>query len=225
MARLESSSHDADVACAVKGVVAAAVGHLDELLDDGLVLEVIWIHEMGGAKLFGPRLLARVDVDGDDFASHVDYGALHDRQADAAGAKDGHARPWFDLCDDAGGAVARGDAAAQQAGGVHGGLGLDGDDGYVGDDGVLGKGRCAHEVEEVLALALEAAGAVGHDALALRGPDLATEVGLARHAELALFALGSAGGLGEQQASWGDGEEGKRRHTRERQRGRRASRW
>lgn len=44
-------------------------------------------------------------------------------------------------------------------------------------------------MKQVLALALEARGAIGHDALALGGADLAAEVGLARLAELALLAL------------------------------------
>jgi hypothetical protein len=48
-------------------------------------------------------------------------------------------------------------------------------------------------VEEILALALEARGAVRHDTLALGCADLAAQVGLARLAELALLALGCAG--------------------------------
>lgn len=47
-------------------------------------------------------------------------------------------------------------------------------------------------MEEILALALEARGSVGHDTLTLSGSDLATEVGLAGLAELALLALGGA---------------------------------
>ena len=47
-------------------------------------------------------------------------------------------------------------------------------------------------MEEILALALETRGSVRHDTLALGGSDLATEVGLARLAELALLALGGA---------------------------------
>lgn len=47
-------------------------------------------------------------------------------------------------------------------------------------------------MEEILALALEARGTVGHDTLALGGADLAAKVGLAGLAELALLALGGA---------------------------------
>lgn len=189
MAGLEGGAHDADVAGAVEGVVAAAVGHLDELLDDGLALELGGVDEVGGAELLGPLLLGRVDVDHDDAAGLLGDGALHHRQADAAGAEDGDVGALLDLGRDAGRAVARGDAAAQQAGAVHGGVLLDGHHGDVGDDRVLGEGRRAHEVEERLALAGEPRGAVGHDALTLRGPDLAAQVGLARLAELALLAF------------------------------------
>jgi hypothetical protein len=47
-------------------------------------------------------------------------------------------------------------------------------------------------VKEILALALEARGAVRHDTLALGGADLAAKVGLAGLAELALLAFGGA---------------------------------
>jgi hypothetical protein len=196
VAGLEGGAHDVDVAGAVKGVVAAAVGHLDELLLDALVAELGGVDKVGGAELLGPLLLGVVDVDDDDLARLVLDRALDHRQPDAARAEDGHVGARLDTVlagRDDGCAVAGCDAAAEQAGAVHGGLFGDGDDGDVGDDGVLGEGRGAHEVEQVLALALEARGAVGHDALALCGADLAAEVRLARLAELALLALWRAG--------------------------------
>ena len=195
VAGLEGGAHDVDVAGAVEGVVAAAVGHLDELLLNALVAELGGVDKVCGAELLGPLLLGVVDVDDDDLAGLVLDGALDDRQADAAGAKDGHVGARLDAVlagRDDGGAVARCDAAAEQAGAVHRCLFGNGDDGDVGDNRVLGEGRSAHEVEQVLALALEARGAVGHDALALRGADFAAEVRLARLAELALLALGCA---------------------------------
>lgn len=57
VAGLEGGAHDADVASTVKGVVATSVSHLDELLNDGLVLEVVRVDKVGGAKLLGPFLL------------------------------------------------------------------------------------------------------------------------------------------------------------------------
>lgn len=47
-------------------------------------------------------------------------------------------------------------------------------------------------MQEILSLASESAGAIGKDALALGGSNLAAEVGLAGFAELALLALRSA---------------------------------
>jgi hypothetical protein len=47
-------------------------------------------------------------------------------------------------------------------------------------------------VQEILALALETSGAVGHHTLALCGTNGTAKVGLARLAELALLALSGA---------------------------------
>lgn len=44
-------------------------------------------------------------------------------------------------------------------------------------------------MQELLALASESGGAIGHDTLTLSGSDLATQVSLARLAELALLAF------------------------------------
>ena len=193
VAGLERRAHDADIARAVKGVVAATIRHLNQLVDNGLVLfEIIGVDEISRAEFFGPLLLGGVDVDDDNLGGLVDDGALDDRQADATGAKDGNVGALLDIGRHARGAVARGDAAAEQARTVHGRVGLHGDDRNVGEDRVLRKGRSAHEVQHILALALEAGGAVGHDALALGGANLAAEVRLARLAKLALFAFGGA---------------------------------
>ena len=192
VAGLEGGAHDVNVARAVESVVAAAISHLDELLLDALGAELAGVDEVGGAELLGPLLLGVVDVDDDDLAGLVLHRALDDGQTDAAGAEDGDVGALLDTTlsgGDDGSAVAGCDAAAEQAGAVHGGLLGDGDNGDVRNDGVLGECGGAHEVEEVLALALEARGAVGHDALTLSCADLAAQVGLARLAELALLAF------------------------------------
>jgi len=191
VAGLEGGAHDADVAGAVEGVVATAVGHFDELVDDGLALGQLGrVDEVGGAELLGPLLLARVDVNDDDLAGLLGDGTLDDAEADATGAKDGNVATLLTVGGDTGGAVAGGDTAAEQAGAVHGGLGLNGDNRDIGDDSVLAEGGGAHEVQDVLAAGTEARGAIRHQALALGGTDLAAQVGLAGLAELALLALG-----------------------------------
>lgn len=60
----------------------------------------------------------------------------------------------------------------------------------LANDRVLREGGAAHEVQELLALALEARSAVRHHSLALSRANGSTEVGLAAEAELALTALG-----------------------------------
>jgi len=71
---------------------------------------------------------------------------------------------------------------------------LNGDYGDVGDDGVLREGGGAHEVKQILALALESRGTIGHQTLTLSGSDLAAEVGLSGLTELALLAFGGVKG-------------------------------
>ena len=197
MAGLEGGAHDADVAGAVKGVVAATVGHVDELLLDALLAELGRVDKVRGAKLLAPLLLCVVDVYDDDLGGPVLDAALHDAEADAAGAEDGHVGALLHAAvagGDDGRAVAGRDAAAEQAGAVHGGLVGDGDDANVRDDGVLREGRRAHEVQQILALALEARGPIWHHALALRAADLAAQVRLAGFAELAFPTFGRAVG-------------------------------
>lgn len=192
MASLKSSTHDVDVASAVKGVVAATVGHLNELVDNGLVLELGRVHEVSGTELLGPLLLGGVDIDNDDLASLVGDGALDDGETDAASTEDGNVGALLDIGSHSGGTVTGGDAAAEQTCSVHGSIVLDGNHGDVGDDGVLGEGRSTHEMEEILALAPESRGAIGHQTLALGSSNLAAQVGLAGLAELALLAFGGA---------------------------------
>lgn len=199
VAGLEGAAHDVHVAGAVEGVVAAAVGHVDQPRLDGLaVLQVLSrVDKVGGAELGRPLLLGLVDIHDNDLARLLLDRALDDTQADAASTEDGDGGVLLDSAlasGDNGGTVAGGDAAAQQACAVHGSIRGNGNDGDVGHNGVLGEGRAAHEVEEILALALEARGAVGHHTLALGRADGAAEVGLARLAELALLALGGAAG-------------------------------
>ena len=192
VAGLESGAHDVDVARAVEGVVTAAVCHFDELVLDALAAELCGVDEVCCAELLGPLLLGVVDVDDDDLAGLVLGCSLDDGQTNTAGTEDGDVGALLDSAlasGDDGGSVTGGDTAAEQAGTVHGRLWGDGDDRDVCYDGILRECRCAHEVEEVLALALEARGAVGHDTLALGCSDLSAQVGFSRLAELALLAF------------------------------------
>lgn len=180
MTGLEGGTHHTNITGTVKGIVTTAIGQLEQAVDDGTAGEAIRrVHEMGGAEPPGPGLLGRVEVDDDDAAGPLRDGALNDTEPHAAGTKDGHVGARLHGGGDAGRAVARGDAAAQQAGPVHGRVVLYRHHRDVGYYRVLGKGRGAHKVEQVFPFAPEPGGAVWHDASALGVADLATEVGLA----------------------------------------------
>lgn len=197
VAGLEGAAHDVHITGAVEGVVQTAIGHVHEPgLDRLAVLQVLGrVDEVGAAELARPLLLRVVDINSDDSAGSVLHRTLNDTQTDAAGTEDGDGGTLLNTAlagSDDGGTVTGGDTAAKQASAVHGSLVGDRNDGDVGDNGVLREGRAAHEVQEVLALALEARGAVRHDTLALCCADGTAEVGLAGLAELALLAFGSA---------------------------------
>ena len=195
VASFERGTHHTDVTCAVKGVVAAAVSHVNKLLLDALAAELGGVDKVGSTKLLCPLLFGVVDINDNNPASLVLGSSLDDGQTDTASAKDGNVGSGLDTAtagSDDGSSVTGGDTAAEQAGPVHGSILGNGNDGDVGDNGVLGEGGCSHEVEEVLALAPEARSAVGHDTLSLCGTDLSAEVGLARLAELAFLAFWGA---------------------------------
>ena len=192
MAGLEGSPHDGDIASAVKGVVAATIGHLNQLVDNRLSLELGGVDKVSGTKLLGPLLFGGVDIYNNNLARLVGDGTLNNGQTDAASTEDGDVGALLNIGGDTGSTVSGGDTATEQTCSVHGGIVLDSHHGDVGEDSVLREGGCAHEMEEILALAPESRGTIGHHTLALGGSDLATEVGLARLAELAFLALRSA---------------------------------
>merc|ERR1711939_67725 len=175
VARLEGLSHDGDVARAVEGVVASAVGHLDELLHDALPGESLRVDKVGGAHLLGPLLLVWVGVNCDDLASLVCSSSREHGKTDTSDTEDGNVGALLDLGGLGSSTVSGGDATTQQACGVERSLLGDGDDGVLAHDGVLGEGRGSHEVVDILSLGRS---------------DGSAKVGLAALAELALFALG-----------------------------------
>ena len=199
MASLKRRTHDLHITRAVKRVIAPTIRHIHEPLLDGLaILKILGrVDKIRSAELARPLLLRIIHIDRDNLTRTVLDRALDHREADTSGAENSDIGALLDPAvagRDDGRAVAGRNAAAEQAGAVHGRFVGDGDDGDVGDHGVLGEGGAAHEVQEVLALALKARGAVGHHAFALGGADFAAEVGLAGFTELAFFALGGAVG-------------------------------
>jgi hypothetical protein len=195
VASLQSSTHNVNITRAVESVIASAIRHLNQLFLDALASKLRWVDEICCAELLRPFLLGIIDIDHDDARSLVLGRTLDNTQTNTASAEYGDVGTFLDTAfagSDSSRTVAGRDAAAEQAGAVHGRFLCDSDDRDVGNDGVLGEGGGSHEVEQVFAFALEARGAVRHDAFALGGADLATEVGLSGLAELALAAFGGA---------------------------------
>src|SRR5262249_10717179 len=96
MAAFQRLAHYGGVAGAVEGVVGAAVGQRDQVLDDvpGYLLR---IDEMGHAELAAPFFLAVVEVDADDLVGAHHLGALNDVEPDAAEAEHDDVRSGGDL--------------------------------------------------------------------------------------------------------------------------------
>lgn len=190
MTRFQGSAHDTNVAGTVEGVVAPAVGHLNQLVDDaGTLGQLGWVKEICRAESPAPLFLVRVEVDDDDLPGLLRNRALDHTKTDAPGPEDSDVRPFLHLGRDPRRAVASRDAAPEQARLVHRRVLLHRHDRDVRYYCVLREGRAAHKVQQVLALAPEARRSIGHHALALRGADLAAEVRLAGLAELALFTF------------------------------------
>lgn len=195
VARLQRGPHHAYVPRTVKGVVAPAVRHLDQLVLDARPLgKLRRVDKVRRAKLSGPRLLTRVQIHDDDLSSLVRHSALGDAQAHTAGPENSDVGALLHVGGDPRRTVSGRDATSQEAGLLHGRVLLDSDHGDVCHDGVLVERRRAHEVQEVLALALESGCPVWHLPFALGGPDLPAQVCLAGFAKLTFLALGCANG-------------------------------
>jgi hypothetical protein len=126
---------------------------------------------MGHAELAAPGLACRVDIDADDHVGADHLQALDDVQPDAAQAEDDGVGARLDLGGVDHRAHARGHAAADVAGLVERRVLADPRHRDLGQHREVREGRTAHVVGDGLALVAEAAGAVGHQPLALGGAD------------------------------------------------------
>ena len=185
MTGLECRTHQFHVTHTFKGVVRAAIGHLDDHFLNRLVV-VVGIDCISGAQLSGDIELAGIDVHADDSAGLGHLGADDGCQADAAETEDGHSRAFLNFGGVQNRADTGGHATAQQADLVQGCLPGDLRQGDFRQHGVLGESRATHVVVQRLALVGEAGGAIRHHTLALGCTNGATQVGFARGAELAL---------------------------------------
>ena len=130
------------------------------------------------------RLALRVDVDADDLVGARHARALDDVEADAAEAEHHDIRARLDLrgVDDR--ADAGGDAAADVADLLERRVLADLRERDLRQHGVVRERGAAHVVVHLLVADGEAAGAVGHHALALRGADRGAQIGLVRQCRI-----------------------------------------
>ena len=144
---------------------------------------------MRHAEALAPCLAVIVDVDADDHVGAGEPQALQHVEPDAAEAEHDRLGALLDLRGVDDGADAGGDAAADVADLVERRVLADFRDRDLRQHGVVRERRRAHVVMNGLAAEREARGAVGHQALALRGADRGAEIGLARQAGRALPAF------------------------------------
>lgn len=112
MTGFQGLSHDLDISCSVKGEVATAVRHLDQLVDNGLSLgQLLGVNKVGyavsvryfrgttcrltGSELQGGLLLAIVHVDSDDFGALLGPSSLKNGETDASDTENGDVRVFW----------------------------------------------------------------------------------------------------------------------------------
>ena len=189
VAALERLAHHVDVADALEAVVGAAAGELDEVRHE-IAPHLLRIHEVRHAELSasasrpGLRSTPTIMLAPTMRAPWITLRPMPPRPKTTTLAPGSHLG-GVDHRADAGG-----DAAADVADLVERRVLADLRDRDLRQHREVRERRAAHVVMDRLAAEREAAGAVGHQALALRRADRRAEVGLARQAGLALPALG-----------------------------------
>ena len=185
----QCGAHYVGVANALKAVVHAPGGHLDNDLLNGLV-KVLGVDAVGGAKSLGQIELAGVGVHGNDAARLGLLGTLNDSQANTTQTKHRHRVTFLHLGGVLDRAQAGGYAAAQQADLLWVGIGVDLGQRDFGHHGVLRESGATHVVVNGLAVVAKAGGAIGHHAFALGGAHRGAQVGFSALAEQAFAAFG-----------------------------------
>src|ERR1039458_7149456 len=189
MTTLERLTHELHAAHAFEAVVGAATRQFNQVRHH-ITFNFLGIHEVRQAELSSQRFARRIEIDTDDLVGARHLGALNDVQANAAQTKHDHVGAHFylgrkDHCSNAGR-----DTAPYVADLVERGIRAHFGQRDLRHNGVIGKGGTAHVVQHRLTLVREAAGAIGHQTLALRGANLGSQVGLAAGARLTLPAFG-----------------------------------
>jgi hypothetical protein len=153
-----------------------------------IAADLFRIDEMRHAETLAPLLLGVVEVDADDHVGAGKPQPLDDVEADAAEPEDNALGAGLHL-----GGIEDGDAGGHAAAdvadlverGVFANLG----DGDLGQHREIRESGRAHVMVQFFPVEREARGAIGHDALALRGADGGAQIGLARQTRRALPAF------------------------------------
>src|SRR3984893_16572491 len=177
VATFERLAHDTDIADALEAVIGATLGEVHEIGDE-LALDFLRVDEMSHPELLGQRPPRGVEIYADDNAGAGHMTTLDDVEPDPAETEDDGIGAGLDLGRVDDGTDPGGDAAADVAELVERGVLADLRNGDIGQHGEIRKGRRAHIVMDLVPAEGEAAGAVGHYALALRRADRNAEIGL-----------------------------------------------
>src|SRR5580698_9171438 len=153
--------HHGGIAGAVEGVIGAAIGQRDQMLDN-IAIHLLRIDKMGHSETAAPLFLGIVDIDADDFVGADHPRALDHIESDAAEAEHHHigARRHLRRIDHR--ADTGRDTAADVAALVERRVLADFRDRDLRQHRKIRKRRAAHVVEDRLALVAEARSAVGH---------------------------------------------------------------
>src|SRR5690606_27608294 len=142
-------AHDFGIADALERVIGAAVGQLDDVVDD--VLDFLGVDEVRHAELARHGFALRVHIHADDLVGANHLGALDHVQADAAQAEYHHVGARLDFGRVHHRAHAGGHAAADVADLVEGRVFAHLGHGDLRHHDVVGEGRCPHVVKQRLA--------------------------------------------------------------------------
>src|SRR5690606_35691963 len=188
---LQRLAHDLDVADALEAVVDTA-SHLHDGVDD--VFHFLRVDEVGHAELAAQGFALRIEVDADDAAGSRHARPLDDVQSDAAEAEHRHGGTILDLGLEDHRTNASSHATADVADLVEGSVLTHLGERDLRKYRVVREGGAAHVVQDGLAVQREAAGAIGHQALALGGAHFLAQVGARVQAVFAFPALGCVQG-------------------------------
>src|SRR5215472_16109743 len=173
----ERLAHDVDIADALEAVIGAALGEIDEIGDE-IAFDFFRIDEMGHPEFLGHRAPAGVEIDADDHAGADHAAALDHIEPNPAEAKDDDIGAGLDLGSVDDGADPGRHAAADVADLVERRVLPNLRDRDFGQHRKVRERRGTHVMVDLIAAERKAAGAVRHDALALRRSDSDAEISL-----------------------------------------------